>query len=112
MGLAVYNYILTPFLTFQPWPALGYSFLPDPSFPARACDYAGFAHAIEKGMEPRLSPARLPITDISQWVERYSLMATTLALRFPEKAPEPDHDGSSQVQLRPGALGFIRPPIS
>ena len=48
MGLAVYNYILTPFLTFQPWPALGYSFLPDPSFPARACDYAGFAHAIEK----------------------------------------------------------------
>ena len=30
-------------------------------FPARACDYAGFAHAIEKGLEPRLSPARLPI---------------------------------------------------
>ena len=33
-------------------------------------------------------PARLPITDISIWVERYSLMAATLAARFPEKAPE------------------------
>ena len=54
LGLAVYNYILTPFLTFQPWPVLAYSFLPDPSFPACACNYAGFAHAIEKGLEPRL----------------------------------------------------------
>ena len=34
------------------------------------------------------APARLPITDISQWLERYSLMATVLATRFPEKAPE------------------------
>ena len=33
-------------------------------------------------------PARLPITDISQWTERYSLMAATLAARFPEKASE------------------------
>ena len=33
-------------------------------------------------------PARLPITDISQWLERFSLMAATLASRFPEKAPE------------------------
>ena len=33
-------------------------------------------------------PARLPTTDISQWVERFSLMAATLVTRFPEKAPE------------------------
>ena len=33
-------------------------------------------------------PARLPITEISQWVERFSVMAATLATRFPEKAPE------------------------
>ena len=34
------------------------------------------------------APARLPINDISQWLERYSLMASMLATRFPEKAPE------------------------
>lgn len=33
-------------------------------------------------------PARLPVTNISVWMERYSLMAATLATRFPEKAPE------------------------
>ena len=33
-------------------------------------------------------PARPPITDISQWVERFSLMAAILSTRFPEKAPE------------------------
>ncbi len=33
-------------------------------------------------------PARLPVTDISQWVERYSIMAATLTSRFPEKGPE------------------------
>ena len=33
-------------------------------------------------------PARLPITDISQWIERFSLMAAVLCTRFPEKAPE------------------------
>ena len=31
---------------------------------------------------------RLPITDISWWVERYSVMATTLEARLPKKAPE------------------------
>ena len=33
-------------------------------------------------------PGRLPITDISQWLERFSLMAATLVTRFPDKAPE------------------------
>ena len=33
-------------------------------------------------------PARLPITEISQWVERFFVMAATLVMRFPEKAPE------------------------
>ena len=33
-------------------------------------------------------PARLPITDISQWLERYSLMAAVLCTKFPEKVPE------------------------
>ena len=33
-------------------------------------------------------PARLPITDISQWVERFSLMVAVLFSRFPEKAGE------------------------
>ena len=38
--------------------------------------------------EARRVQTRLPITDISRWVERYSVMAATLAARFPEKAPE------------------------
>ena len=33
-------------------------------------------------------PARLPITDISQWVERYSLLAAVLCSKFPDKAGE------------------------
>ncbi len=33
-------------------------------------------------------PARLPVMGISQWVERFSIMAATLSSRFPEKAPE------------------------
>jgi hypothetical protein len=33
-------------------------------------------------------PARLPITDISQCVERLSLMAAVLCSRFPDKAGE------------------------
>ena len=34
------------------------------------------------------APARLPVTEISQWVERYSLMAAVLTTRFQAKAPE------------------------
>ena len=34
------------------------------------------------------TPARLPVTDISQWLERFAVMAAILAWRFPEKAPE------------------------
>jgi len=34
------------------------------------------------------APGRLPITNISQWMERYSLMAAALASRFPAKAAE------------------------
>ena len=33
-------------------------------------------------------PARLPISDISQWVERYSLMAAVLCSKYPDKAGE------------------------
>ena len=33
-------------------------------------------------------PARLPITDISQWVECFSIMAAILCTCFPEKAPK------------------------
>ena len=33
-------------------------------------------------------PSRPPVTNISQWLERYSVMAAILATRFPEKAPE------------------------
>ena len=33
-------------------------------------------------------PARLPITDISQWVERFSLMAAVLCSKFPDKVAE------------------------
>ncbi len=32
--------------------------------------------------------SRRPITNISQWVERYSVMAAILSLRYPGKAPE------------------------
>ena len=35
-----------------------------------------------------LPPARLPITDISLWVERFSLLAALLCSRFPDKAGE------------------------
>ena len=34
------------------------------------------------------SPGRPPVVDISQWVERFSLMAAVIATRFPHKAPE------------------------
>ena len=34
------------------------------------------------------TPARPPIKNISQWIERYSLMAVHLCSRFPDKAPE------------------------
>ena len=34
------------------------------------------------------APARLPITDISQWIEHFSIMAAILATHFPDKAPE------------------------
>ena len=37
---------------------------------------------------PPPPPARLPITDISQWIERYSLMAAVLCSKFPDKAGE------------------------
>lgn len=43
---------------------------------------------------PEATPGRPPppscllITDISQWVERYALMAAIIATRFPHKAPE------------------------
>lgn len=30
-------------------------------------------------------PGRPPVTELSQWLERYSLMAVTLAIRFPHK---------------------------
>ena len=33
-------------------------------------------------------PTRLPITDISQWLERYSLMVAVLCTKFPDKAGE------------------------
>ena len=33
-------------------------------------------------------PAEPPVTDISRWLERYSIMAAILSSRFPEKAPE------------------------
>ena len=36
----------------------------------------------------RQNPPRAPITDIKQWLEKFSLMAAVLASRFPEKAPE------------------------
>ena len=34
------------------------------------------------------APARLPVTDISVWVERFSLMPAVLVMTFPDKAPE------------------------
>ncbi len=36
----------------------------------------------------RPAPPKRPITDISQWLEKYSAMAAALTARFPEKAPE------------------------
>ena len=40
------------------------------------------------GNTTRPTPPKIPITDISQWLEKYSVMAAVLAQRFPEKAPE------------------------
>ena len=34
------------------------------------------------------SSSRPPVTNISQWIEQFSVMAATLVTRFPEKAPE------------------------
>ena len=36
----------------------------------------------------RPTPPRLPVTDISQWLERYSIMSAIISSRFPHKAPE------------------------
>ena len=40
----------------------------------------------EPGRPP--APVWLPVTNISQWVERFSVMAAILCTRFPHKAPE------------------------
>ena len=40
----------------------------------------------ESGRPP--APARLPISNISQWVEWFSTMAAVICMRFPHKAPE------------------------
>ena len=42
--------------------------------------------ASEPGRPP--APACLPITNISQWVECFTLMAAVICTRFPHKAPE------------------------
>ena len=34
------------------------------------------------------APARPPVSDISQWVERFAVMAAIITSRFPDKAPE------------------------
>ena len=39
----------------------------------------------EPGRPP--APARLPISNISQWVERFSMMAAVMCMRFLHKAP-------------------------
>ena len=36
----------------------------------------------------RPAPPRLPVSDISVWVEKFSTMAAIMVQRFPEKAPE------------------------
>jgi len=38
---------------------------------------------VDVPQEAGRAQARLPITDISRWVERYSIMAVTLAARAP-----------------------------
>ena len=35
----------------------------------------------------RPTPARLPITDLSQWIESYAVMAVFLSTRFPQIPP-------------------------
>ena len=35
----------------------------------------------------RPTPTKAPITNISTWMERYSIMAAAIATRFPEKRP-------------------------
>ncbi len=53
-------------------------------------------------------PARLPITDISQWMERYSLMAA----RFPEKASELFAYQATIIRAeRNYKLGILRPEV-
>ena len=46
------------------------------------------ADEIPQGPGRPPAPARLPVTEISQWIERYSLMAAVLCSRFPDKAGE------------------------
>ena len=45
-------------------------------------------------------PARLPITDILQWIERFSLMATVMCTKCPEKAGEMFAYQASIVQAK------------
>ena len=41
-----------------------------------------------QGNSTRPTLPRLPVTALSQWLEKYSVLAAVLAHRFPEKAPE------------------------
>ncbi len=43
---------------------------------------------LPQGPDHLPAPVRHPVTDISQWLERFSLMAAILTTRFPDNAPE------------------------
>ena len=63
----------------------------------------------EPGRPP--APAHPPITNISQWVERFSLMATVICTRFPDRASglQSSHwEGRTQLQGHPtGVLQLL-----
>lgn len=56
-------------------------------------------------------PTQPPITDISQWLERFAVMAAILATHFPGVFCLPGNHCAGEQQLRGKMLGLLRQAI-
>ena len=52
-------------------------------------------------------PARLPVTTISQWLERFAVMVAIMVTRFPLKAPELFAYQAMIVRAQRGSIGLL-----
>lgn len=91
-----------------PWPPSLVATLHGPSVHTRAHNPLP-ATAQLPGCPPH--PGRQPITNISQWMERYSLMVATLASRFPRAICLPGYHHPSWTELQHQTVGLLWPPV-